>query len=139
MSISRLNARGIFPSKVKSATLFNYHFVINKISKKNKNIGFANIIKKSNSKVEGVLFQITKKEEFILDKVEGFPNHYKKISLTVFSDHKKIENVITFVANEKMCSETQLKTSETYKNFILQSKTFVSPDYFHFLENYIQT
>ena len=64
MSSSRLNARSVnFFSKEKGV-LKGYRFVINKKSKKDPTIGFANIIKDNNSEVEGIIYEV-KEEKFV--------------------------------------------------------------------------
>jgi cation transport regulator ChaC len=136
MSINRMLQRNIkINGKPERATLHDYEFVINKRSYKNQNIGFANIRKKENSTVEGVLYDVNDLK--LLDKHEGFPKHYDKIILPVETKNDTVDAIV-YVANEKWITEN-LKTTEEYKNFILGGKKYLSEEYYNFLNEIIIT
>ena len=62
---------------LKSFPLKDYKIVFAHPNKKNK-FGYANIVKKKGSKVDGAIWQITRKHEIILDGYEQFPDIYQK-------------------------------------------------------------
>ena len=63
-----------FGSKyLKSFYLKNYKMIFSHPNKLNK-FGYANIIKRKESKVPGAIWEITKDHEIILDNYEQFPN-----------------------------------------------------------------
>ena len=67
-----------FGSKyLKSFYLKNYKMIFSHPNKLNK-FGYANVIKKKESKVAGAVWKITKVHEKILDNYEEFPNIYQK-------------------------------------------------------------
>ncbi len=67
-----------FGSKyLKSFYLKNYKMIFSHPNKLNK-FGYANIIKRKESKVPGAIWEITKDHEIILDSYEQFPNIYQK-------------------------------------------------------------
>tara|TARA_Y100000310_G_scaffold175797_1_gene175907 strand:+ start:428 stop:793 length:366 start_codon:yes stop_codon:yes gene_type:complete len=62
---------------LKTFFLKDYKLLFCHPNKLNK-FGYANIVKKKNSKVPGAIWEITKKHEKILDGYEEFPNSYQK-------------------------------------------------------------
>ena len=62
---------------LKSFYLKNYKLIFCHPNKSNK-FGYANIIKKKESKVTGAIWDITKEHEKILDSYEQFPTIYQK-------------------------------------------------------------
>jgi gamma-glutamylcyclotransferase (GGCT)/AIG2-like uncharacterized protein YtfP len=62
---------------LKSFFFKDYKLIFCHPNKLNK-FGYANIIKKSGSKVAGAIWEITKEHEKILDNYEQFPNIYQK-------------------------------------------------------------
>lgn len=135
MSTNRMLQRNIkINGKPERAILHDYEFVINKRSYKNPNIGFANIRKKKNSTVEGVLYDVYDLK--LLDKHEGFPKHYDKVILPVETEND-IVDAIVYIANEKWITEG-LKTTEEYKKHILSGKNYLSEKYYNMLNETIK-
>ena len=62
---------------LKNFFLKDYKLIFCHPNKLNK-FGYANVIKKKGSKVNGAIWEITKKHEQILDHYEQFPNIYQK-------------------------------------------------------------
>jgi gamma-glutamylcyclotransferase (GGCT)/AIG2-like uncharacterized protein YtfP len=123
---NRMISRGVnFTSKEKGI-LKGYRFVINKISQKNPNIGFANIVKDENSEVEGIIYGVNMDDIQKLDKYEGAPKHYRREILTINN-----EQVVVYIANESWTSIDELYTTEEYKNHILEGKEYLSEKYFN--------
>jgi len=137
MSENRMRNRGISPLKKEVAFLDNYMFIINKRSYKNPKIGYANIIEKENSIVEGILYTIRDEDIKILDSFEGYPKHYdrKKLNLRL-SNNKNVEGIV-YIANFGWTSPRVLKTTPEYKNFILEGKDWISKNYYDFLNESI--
>lgn len=121
----RMIDRGVnFKSKEKGI-LKGYKLVINKKSKKNPNIGFANIIKDKNSEVEGIIYEVNHSEILKLDNFEGFPNHYHREIIDINN-----KQCVVYIANNTWISNIELKTTEEYKNHILEGKKFLSKEYY---------
>jgi gamma-glutamylcyclotransferase (GGCT)/AIG2-like uncharacterized protein YtfP len=133
MSQKRMEERGIEIFSKKSGILENYKMIINKKSFKNPEIGFANIIQDENSIVEGVVYDIDEKDVKILDKYEGFPNHYLKYFLNVKIDNNK-EKCLIYIAKSNWTTKNEIKTTIDYKNYILEGKEFLSENYYENLK-----
>jgi len=126
MNEKRMIDRGVsFKSKVKGI-LKGYRFVINKMSQKDNNIGFANIIKDDTSEVEGIVYEVAHEDILKLDKYESAPKHYRR------EIHKiNGEDTIVYIANDLWISKNTLETTEEYKNHILEGKDFLSESYYN--------
>jgi gamma-glutamylcyclotransferase (GGCT)/AIG2-like uncharacterized protein YtfP len=74
----------------------NKEFIINQF-------GVASIVDRAESSVHGILWEISESDEANLDIFEGVDyNFYLKELISIFSDGKKIENVLVYLAtNEK--------------------------------------
>ena len=115
----------------KFAILENYKLVFNKVSKKNPNIGFANIIKSDGDFVEGALYDVTLNDIRIIDKFEGAltkPCHYYREIVDVICDGEKVQ-AITYIANPIMIREN-IKPDKKYLNYILEGKDIFSTNYY---------
>ena len=139
MSEKRMIDRGLTPLSKQVAFLNDYKFIINKKSKKNPNNGFANVIPEQNKIVEGILYEVYETDIIKLDKFEGYPNHYGREILDLrLSDGSKIKGVV-YVAQQQWTSPVELKTTNEYKNFILEGKQYISENYYEFLNENIKT
>jgi len=118
--------RGVNFTSKELGILNGYKMLINKKSFKNPEMGFANISPSLDDHVEGVLYEVSVKDIFKLDKREGYPKHYNRRKLIVNG-----EEAIVYIANPKWVSETELKATEEYKNHILEGKKFVSEHYYN--------
>jgi len=128
MNSKRMLDRGVKFLKKEIGFLYDYKFIINKKSYKNPNIGYANIIKKKNSIVEGILYTINEYDIKKLDKYEGYPKHYDKKILDIISNNNIVKS-ITYIANKNWITNKQLKTTKDYKNHILEGKDILSKEY----------
>lgn len=125
LSYRRLEERGINWLTRKKGVLKGYKFIINKKSQKNPNIGFANIIKDENSQVEGLIYEISDEDILKLDKFEGVTTgHYRRENHNING-----YDCAVYIANDEWTSESELLTSEEYKNYILEGKMFLSKEY----------
>ncbi len=138
MSESRMIKRGLIPTTKEVAFLDNYEFIINKRSYKNPKIGYANIIPKNGSVVEGILYEVKDDEIQKLDKFEGVPLHYYREMLNLRLQDGSIAQGVVYIANFGWTSPNTLKTTTTYKNFILEGKGWISENYFNFLNESIK-
>ncbi len=137
MSSNRLKKREIRFYSREKGILKGYRFVINKMSYKNKNIGYANIVKSENDIVEGILYNINEEDIKKLDIREGFPIHYNKYNLPIFSNNIEL-NAIVYIANKEWTSDNELYTTKEYKNYILEGKEYLSNNYYNFLNSNIK-
>ena len=126
-----INERKINYHSRKFAILKNYKLVFNKQSKDNPNISYANVEESLNDNVEGVLYLLDDKDIKILDKYEGYPNHYQKISCYVLCEGKYIECIL-YVANTNMINNNAVPTQK-YLNYILEGRDLLSKEYFKLL------
>lgn len=139
MSQQRMIDRGVIPLSTRIAFLEDYKFIINKKSFKNPSMGFANIIPSLNDKVEGILYEVYDSDLKLLDRFEGAPNHYGRETLKLKLIDNSVINAIVYVANPEWVSKTELKTTNKYKNYILEGRKYISENYFNFLNENIKT
>jgi len=123
-----INERNVNFTSRKFALLENYKLVFNKVSKKNENLGFANIIEYDNSIVEGALYELDDSYIKIIDKFEGYPTHYDKKIVEVICDGEKIQ-AVTYIANPIMIKEN-LFPDKNYLNYILEGKDIFTKEYY---------
>jgi gamma-glutamylcyclotransferase len=131
MDFNRLNEREISFEFIGLGILEGYALKFNKIASKKSGIGYANIVSQKESKVEGLLFSIDNIE--LLDKFEGFPNHYSKEIFKIQYLGNLIDAIV-YVASIKRVSNN-LKPEREYLNRLLTAKDFLSTEYLSFLEN----
>lgn len=126
MSINRMLQRKVKFTKTQKATLDGYEFVINKVSQKDRRIGFANIKANESDFVEGVLYDID--DTIQLDKYEGYPVHYNKLVLPV-ATKDGIFGAVVYIANKSWISDGLICTEE-YRDLILEGKEYLSDEYY---------
>lgn len=138
MSRNRMVKRGLKPFNRQLAFLDDFKFVINKRSYKNPNIGYANVVEKEGSVVEGILYDIKDNDIKLLDRFEGAPSHYyRKILKLRLKNGKFVEGVV-YIAQNNWTSDQELKTTQEYKNYILEGKNWISENYYDFLNESIK-
>ncbi len=136
MNDARMVDRGITVISKQLGVLNGYTFIINKKSKADPNIGFANIIPADNY-VEGVIFEILSTDIQKLDKFEGYPKHYIRETLSINTDNGCID-AITYIANVDWVSTDPLLTTAEYQNHILEGAKYLNAQYADFLKNTIK-
>jgi hypothetical protein len=112
--------------------------MFNKISSKDSSVGFANIIPFWGKRVYGVLYDTANEERgttrfmdkstdeqkakaistsienlTILDKKEGYPNHYQRTCVGIRVDNRLI-NAFTYIATPEKTSNSNLLINEDY-------------------------
>ena len=130
MSVKRMKERNIKFLIRKQAILVGYKMVINKMSYKDKSIGYANVVECDGCIVEGAVYEIDDNDIFKLDKYEGYPKHYNRKTLKVATDDGSIDAVV-YIANDRWVSNSELCTTEDYKSLLLEGKDVVSDDYYN--------
>ena len=113
----------------KFAILKDYKLVFNKRSKDDPDIGYANIIKSQGAFVEGALYEINDSDIHILDRCEGFPRHYDRITVTLNGNI----NAIAYIAQPEMINENA-KPTKKYIEFLLEGKDLLSESYYEILK-----
>jgi hypothetical protein len=131
MDFKRLEERGISFEFMGVGILENYELQFNKIAKNKSGIGYANLVMKEGSKVEGLLFSVDNIQ--ILDRFEGFPEHYLKENHPICHLNKRIEAIVYVAAPDKI--GLNLMPEKAYLNRLLEAKEYLSKEYFDFLES----
>jgi len=131
----RMEKRGVTIFSMQKARLEGFKLVFNKISSGSSNQGYANIVKDPDGAVEGILYEINDSDSDIskLDKYEGYPEHYRRIKVTVMLDNGQAVSAVTYVANLDKIRDG-LKPSKEYLNHLLAAKDFFSPEYYEKLK-----
>jgi gamma-glutamylcyclotransferase (GGCT)/AIG2-like uncharacterized protein YtfP len=138
MSEKRMINRGLTPLSKQIGILENYKFIINKKSYKNPELGFANVMLSEKDNVEGIVYKVLESDIKKLDKFEGFPKHYTKELLTIRLFGGELVQAIVYIANPNWVSETVLKSTTEYKNYILEGINYISKNYYKFLNENIK-
>lgn len=134
MSFSRMNSREINYNLIGKGILHDYELKLNKMSKKDKEKGFANISYKKGSFVEGIVYEIEDSSLKLLDKYEGYPIHYYRKNFLIDMGDYELGSIV-YIATKDWTSSKTLKVDEEYKNLILEGKNLLSENYYNFLEN----
>ncbi len=98
MSTKRLKDRVGEIDVIGKAKLKNYHLTFNKLG--DNGSGKANIEPKKDSFVEGVIFNLTKKQIKKLDKYERFPHHYIRCKMEVIQFDNSTVITEIYTANQ---------------------------------------
>jgi gamma-glutamylcyclotransferase (GGCT)/AIG2-like uncharacterized protein YtfP len=126
----RVGSKNIFDEM--SATLDGYKLVFNKKAEKN-GYAYANVIKDSESQVEGVLYEISENAEEILDDYEGIPKHYVSKKIMVEYDGIKFPATV-YIANNNMV-KNGLKVENSYRNNLLAGSKHLTKKYYKYIQN----
>jgi len=132
MSRKRLKNRGIVPFRIRSGWINDYKLVFNKKSKKNNQVGWANIEHEKGSVVYGILYWVSEDEMIKLDKFEGHPTHYFRTQMNV-STNVGIENAMVYIAQQKWIDES-CEPTKKYINFLLEGRDFIPRKYYENLK-----
>lgn len=126
MSIAQLKERKVDHKYLGKAILSNYQLLFNKLANGELSVGYANIVPKENSTVEGLLFEVDNLNA--LDRFEGYPNHYKREVVNLSFEGNPIV-AITYVAVHSKTAEN-LKPEKEYLNRLLSAKGKLSEGYY---------
>ena len=133
MDSTLIQLRGVNYSLRDPGTLYNWSLTFNKIGNIKKGTGFANIIPKENSKVEGVVYYTNMASITDLDVHEGYPTQYNRTEL-IININGTIKKCQVYIANPEATSFA-LKPSRIYLNSMLQGKDYLSREYYTMLLN----
>ena len=114
--------------------LLDYELKFNKTPKytDNPNTGYANIESKTNSVVEGIIYEMGEDGISRLDSYEGVSyGHYYKKELIIQSS-KGAVNCIVYLSDK---TAKDLKPKKEYLNRLLAGRDYLSPEYLELLEN----
>ena len=129
-----MDERGVTFSKRRAAHLSCYHLEFNKVAKDNPQEGKANIVPDNNDLVEGALYDIDATSLPTLDKCEGYPDEYLKISIKVLLPSEGQEVcAITYIANPDKIGD-ELKPRRCYLDHLLAGRDILSEGYLEWLE-----
>jgi gamma-glutamylcyclotransferase len=128
MDKDRMTERGINFSSRQFAKLADYKLVFNKKASKGV-YTYSNIVNSDNDFVEGALYEFPDDEISNLDKVEGYPNHYDKIQVTITDKDNNSIIATTYIAKSDKIV-TGLYPTREYLNHLFVGKDILSNDYF---------
>lgn len=137
MNENRMIQRGLKPKSKEAAYIEEFEFKINKKSYKNPKIGYANIMPKKGSIVEGIVYDVSENDIKKLDKFEGYPKHYYRDYLDVKLKNGDIVKAYVYIAKGEWISVEELKTTNKYKENILKGREMLSNNYYEFLNESI--
>ncbi len=131
MNFEQLKKRGVRFEFLGTAVLPNYELKFNKKAHGMIGIGYANVVKKLDESVEGLLFAIDDIKK--LDVYEGYPFDYQRYELDVVSDGKIIKAFV-YTANIEKINDN-LKPEGAYLDRLLTAEKYLSEQYFEKLKN----
>lgn len=132
LSIQKLYEKNIFPLTIRVAVLNDYKITFNKKSYK-YDISYANIEQLNESTVEGLVYEITKADLKILDKIEGYPNHYYRKNVKIWiPEEEQFIIAFTYVATE---TKDDFYPTQEYMNMLLENSNNFTPEYLKQLQN----
>jgi gamma-glutamylcyclotransferase len=112
MDLDSVKDRGLRYFNYEPATLRGYKRVFNKASMFYE-YSYANIIEDLSKNVTGLLSEITYNDLKLLDRYEGYPNHYFRKVVHIKKDDGEITKAITYIATPKTINNN-LKPTEEY-------------------------
>ena len=98
MNPRRMIERGVIFYSRRRLVLPGYDLKFNKAHSQIPNAGAANIVSDQSAQVEGALYKITFQGICNLDKFEGYPTEYERVSLQVNLGRENIHRIITYIA-----------------------------------------
>ncbi len=136
MNPEQMKKRGIRFKKRERAVIKGWRLEFNKMASRNPDReGYANIVKDDKEFVEGILYEIAEKDIQKLDRYEGCPNHYYRISVKVILESSNEVEAITYIANPNKVKEG-LKPSKEYLSHLLKGCDLLSKEYCEKLRKY---
>ena len=129
LNSNRMLERGVTFTSRTFGILRDYKLVFNKLSSKNINEGYANIIECKGSVVEGAIYEIENESILLLDKYEGVPRHYYRKEILI-QNNSGMVNCIVYIAVDTKIKEG-LKPSKDYLDHILKGKDLLTENYFN--------
>lgn len=109
--------------------LAGYKLAFNKKASKG-NFAYANIIESENDYVEGALYEFPDTDIIKLDRSEGFPNHYIKISVPIIDSSGNSVQAITYIAHPDKIVDGLLPQKQ-YLDHLRAGKDLLSKEYYN--------
>lgn len=132
MNTDRMRERGVFFYSRQPLMLVGYSLIFNK-KVSTPNAGAANIVPDKNGVVEGVLYRVSLKGIFNLDKYEHYPNEYERVIMRVPYDDKNHIVIKTYIARPDITAK-DLKPTKLYLEHLLAAEDLLSENYFNQLK-----
>jgi gamma-glutamylcyclotransferase len=114
---------------IQKGILNDWELVFNKINSRKDGSGFANIIPKIGSIVEGMIYKVDEETLEKLDRFEGVPNHYNRKTMKIRNENNEMIDCITYLANPSQMDNSR-KPEKWYLNHLLKGKEYLSEEYF---------
>ncbi|MEM7007747.1 MAG: gamma-glutamylcyclotransferase family protein [Thermodesulfobacteriota bacterium] len=132
MNPERMRERGAAFYSRTNLIFPGYRLVFNKIVK-TPDAGAANIVRDEKAYVQGVLYLVTLRGIYNLDKFEHYPDEYDRVSLShVVNDNSKQE-FYTYIAQPDKTREGLMPLS-SYLDHLLAGRDLLTEDYCNFLK-----
>ena len=125
-----VTALGVRYEEPCSGKLIDFDFQINVMNNSDTEFGYANIIKKKNCFVEGVLMKIPETDFFLLDSYEGYPGLYSRSKLKIIlTENDKTSTAWVYIGEPSCIVNQNLKLSKIQKVRINNGFPFLSTGY----------
>jgi gamma-glutamylcyclotransferase (GGCT)/AIG2-like uncharacterized protein YtfP len=121
--------------EAKRARLPNYRFAFNKIKSIEENTGYANVMPDGGAEVCGIIFRCTEETLDLMDRHEGAPKHYRRETVSVFTDDGDRCEAITYVAQDGKKRDGLKPTSDYLKHIVDGARHYdLPPEYISEIE-----
>ena len=134
MNPKRMIQRGVIFYSRRRLVVPGYDLKFNKTHSKHPNAGAANIVSNDEAQVEGVLYKITLHGLYNLDKFEGYPTEYERVSLPLDLGSGKLQRIITYIAAHNKAKDGLLPR-EGYLEHLLAARDILSAEYYNKLKS----
>ena len=128
MNPGRMKERGVNFTAREWAVLKGWRLEFNKVASADPRQGYANIVEGESSVVEGILYEMPDKDILKLDKKEGYPTHYDRITVTVELSNGEEVEAVTYVAQPERVAQG-LKPTREYMGHLLKGCDLLSEEY----------
>jgi gamma-glutamylcyclotransferase (GGCT)/AIG2-like uncharacterized protein YtfP len=133
MDADRMRDRGISDIIRQPGKIPDYELVFNKISSLPYH-GFANIIPRKGSCVEGIVYSLGENDIVKLDKYEDYPSQYDRCLMEVLISELVIIQCMVYISRPEKV-KSGLLPAASYMAHLLKGKEFLSDNYYHFLKS----
>lgn len=128
MDPDRMKRKGVAFRERRHAVLKGYRLDFNKVSSRNPEEGFGNLVLDHGGFVEGVLYDILEEDILKLDPYEGYPEHYDRKYFAVSVEPEGFLDAIAYVAKPDQTREN-LKPRKDYVERLIKGSDLLSPAY----------
>lgn len=132
MNSVRMRERHVAFTSAQSGVLLQHRLAFNKASTEIPGISYANIVHQADGVVEGVLYQLTDKQQiFKLDEFECAPYFYSREKFWIQTKEDPVAAWV-YVANAALIKEG-LKPAQWYLQHLLAGKDYLTNEYYRLL------